>query len=205
MQALLFSVLLSVSSLLVAEQGVYIPPRNKKAAPTIVSMSIGDNIVPLVEIGPNGPTLVKFPGKVVTIVIDNKAYTWKELAPTKNDRGQVFSYVSFSESSKLTKPQKDFLGKNAVSIVAIYIYEGKEYVHDIDLVRRPDKRRSYVALIPMSKGLPVRAEMLKSFEKKFHVIDRTIDKNKKVCRVKGNSEDKLELFKDSGFKVEGKL
>ena len=57
----------------------------------------------------------------------------------------------------------------------------------------------------MSKGLPVRAEMLKSFEKKFHVIDRTIDKNKKVYRVKGNSEDKLELFKDSGFKVEGKL
>lgn len=203
MRVLWLLIFLTLNGRTFAQQGVYIPPRNQKAEPTIVSMSLGDNIVPLIEIGPNGPTIVKFPGKIVSVVIDSLAYNWQEIAPKDfPNGGKLFSYISFSESKALNTEQKSFLAKNNVTVVVIYLYKGIEYVHDIDLVRRPGHRRSFVALVPTSEGVPGKSDVLKKFEGKFQVIDNTIDSSSNDYRLKGHASA-LGTFEEKGFTVEG--
>jgi hypothetical protein len=197
--------LLIVSNLALA-QAVYIPPRQKKAEPTIVTMSIGDNIVPLIELGENGPTVVTFPGRIQDILMQHKAYEWKEVGVTKikggNGEEQLLSTVVFSRMESMTSDMKNFLSlpSNYITAVAIYQYNGKTYTHDIDMTWQPSSRRSSVTLVPVVDGLPNGA-VIDALKQKYGVPKDEQSSFEKP-EIRSASDRKGDTFKPKGINVD---
>lgn len=199
-------------------QSVYIPPRARKMEPTIVSMSIGDNVVPLIELGENGPTVVTFPGRIQQIIMQHKAYDWSPVGviSVKSNSGeeQILSQVVFTRMAEMTPAMKDFLSlpDNYITAVALYQYKGRTYTHDIDLTWRPSSRRSSVSLVPVIDGLPS-GSVIEALKREFSVKkgDETFDKpevrnvaDRKSGRTIPTSESQtkpnVDVFKRNGFK-----
>lgn len=185
-----------------ATQGVYIPPRNHKSHPTIVHMTIGDNIVPLIEIGDRGPTVVGFPGKVVGVYVDKISYDYKVVAPIGlKDRGAMFHRVLFSVSPEITQQDRDFLAKEAISVIVVYQHQGKELVHDVELIYRPKRRRAFVTLLPAKSSVKINDDMIGEFEK--HGFDARKVTNQTQEAIRADNDEVLKTFELAGYELIG--
>ena len=61
------------------KQGIYVPTdKSVKGAKHIVRMTLGDNDeTAVINIGPQGPLVLVFPGNISECNMSNKAFNWK--------------------------------------------------------------------------------------------------------------------------------
>ena len=138
----------SHGALLFAEQGVYVPPdKSQKDNVEIVRMKLGDNAeVPVINVGPQGPTILRFPAALSICNMSSKIYTTEIISTKKEKEGDFFKMLIINvKVDALTEEQVDLLTKDSVKMVCVYSYEnGKQLFRAIKIKLNLKKNHSVV-------------------------------------------------------------
>lgn len=101
-----------------------------------VRMVLGDNSeAPVIDIGPEGPVVLVFPGKVAYCTETISALTWQKAAGEASSGDSIFNEIIFNLNiAKLSEDAAELLKKKPVAIVCKHEDLGKTYFREI-LVR----------------------------------------------------------------------
>ena len=162
----------AISSNLFAEQGIYVPPeKSLRGNQRIVRMTLGDNDeAAVINIGPQGPVVLVFPGNVSECNMSSSAFSWKIASSSaggeEGGKEEIFKEVVFSVSFKdLSDEDIATLKKEPAAAVCKHEDLGKVYYREI-LLRVNETRPHRVVFFenPQRKGKKVDLDRVKGLQ-----------------------------------------